>query len=114
MTWDEYDQLQEELLKICGEVSSSKGREYANSLDRLANFKRLGARLKVRCESCGKTTPVPPAIVAWIFFTKHRDAIESHISTGADGSEPIQGRFVDAINYLILTFALLMEGKGAK
>lgn len=80
-----------------------KGGEYAGSEDRLANFKR-GAQL----------TGVTPAQVAFIYASKHYDAIATFIRDKAAGiqrprSEPMGERFDDLINYCILMKALLKE-----
>lgn len=80
-----------------------KGGEYANSEDRLANFKR-GAAL----------TGATPLQVAFIYASKHFDGIASFVKTHAAGavrpsSEPIDGRFDDLINYCILMKACVRE-----
>jgi hypothetical protein len=81
------------------ELTRSKGREYANSDDQLANFKRLSTQL-------GPS----PAAIAYVYLAKHLDSIQSHIrSPERDLSEPIAGRIDDAILYLILLKALLDE-----
>lgn len=76
-----------------------KGGEYANSEDRLANFKR-GAGL----------TGCTPLQVAFIYASKHFDGIASYVKNPARASsEPIEGRFDDLINYCILMKALVKE-----
>ena len=78
------------------ELTRSKGREYANSDDQLANFKRLALRL-------GLT----PAQVCTVYLTKHLDSIDSWVrNPDQDLSEPIEGRIDDAILYLILLKAI--------
>ncbi len=82
----------------------SKGEEYAGSDDRLANFKR-GAAL----------TGATPLQVAFIYASKHYDAIATYIRKDAAGqvqqlSEPIGGRLDDLINYCILMKAIIEEG----
>ena len=84
-----------------------KGGEYANSEDRLANFRR-GAAL----------TGCTPLQVLFIYMSKHYDAVASFVQTSAAGqvrpsSEPIEGRIDDLINYLLLAKGLLAEA-GAK
>lgn len=81
-----------------------KGGEYADDVDRLANFKR-GAAL----------TGATPLQVAFIYASKHYDGIASYVRTVAEGqprasSEPIEGRFDDLINYCILMKAIIKEG----
>jgi len=81
-------------------ISSSKGVEYANNDDQLANFKRLGARLGVS-----------PEKVAMVLFTKHLDAIDHALAhPAAPTSEPVHGRILDAVLYLLLLDALISEG----
>jgi hypothetical protein len=80
-----------------------KGAEYANSEDRLANFRR-GAAL----------TGCTPLQVLFIYMSKHYDAVASFVQTSAKGearpsSEPIEGRLDDLINYCLLAKGLLAE-----
>lgn len=80
-------------------LTRSKGREYANSDDQLANFKRLATRL-------GLT----PAQVLMVYLTKHLDSIDSWVKNPhQDLAEPIDGRIDDAILYLILLKAIANE-----
>jgi hypothetical protein len=73
-------------------LTDTKGREYANSDDQLANFKRLSTQL-------GLT----PEQVITVYMTKHLDSINSYVrNPEQDLSEPIDGRIDDAILYLIL------------
>ena len=81
------------------ELTRSKGREYANSDDQLANFKRLAKRLGLS-----------PAQVCMVYLTKHLDSVDSWVRNPAqDLSEPIEGRIDDAILYLILLKAIASE-----
>lgn len=82
-----------------------KGGEYANSEDRLANFKR-GAAL----------TGCTPLQVLFVYMSKHYDGVASFVKTSAAGearpsSEPIEGRLDDLINYCLLAKALIGEEK---
>ncbi len=79
------------------ELTDTKGREYANSDDQLANFKRLADQLNLS-----------PAQIAYVYLTKHLDSIQSHIRDPEKLlSEPVESRIDDAILYLILLKALL-------
>lgn len=85
-----------------------KGGEYANSEDRLANFKR-GASL----------TGCTPEQVCFIYLSKHYDGIASYVSTTAKGkarvsSEPIEGRIDDLINYCLLLKGLISERRSTE
>ena len=74
------------------DLTRTKGREYANSDDQLANFKRLGKQLGLS-----------PEKVIMVYMTKHLDSIHSYVrNPEQDLSEPIDGRIDDAILYLIL------------
>lgn len=90
--------LQDQLVAL-QELTATKGEEYARSEDdQLANFKRQAAELGL-----------DPEKVLAIFLNKHLDAIKSFIKTGQVLSEPIHGRIDDAILYLILLKAMIVE-----
>lgn len=81
----------------------AKGQEYANSTDRLANFKR-GANL----------TGVTPLQCCFVYMSKHYDSLATYIKKDAAGfdqhlSEPIEGRLDDLINYCYLMKGLIQE-----
>ena len=99
MTFDEFDIYQADLLKQVIEMRNTKGKEYANSTSRFANFDRLSERLGLSNTH-----------IAWVYITKHLDSIESYIRTGgAFSTESIQGRIVDAITYLTLIGGMIKE-----
>ncbi len=102
----------EEFLKLlsCGHIkmtdlTATKGEEYSRDDDQLANFRRAAREAGIRPEQ------------AWlVFFNKHVDAIKSYVlNTGPQPapSEPIVGRIHDAILYLYLFEALLVD-RGAE
>lgn len=98
-----FDNFLIETIKSSAELLRVKGGEYAGSTDRLANFKR-GADL----------TGVTPLQCAFIYASKHYDAIATFVRDQAAGtvrerSESIEGRFDDLINYCILMKALVRE-----
>lgn len=96
-----------------------KGQEYASNNDRLSNFKENAKKLGL--------TPIQ----VWaVYAFKHMDSIETYIrrthqhailqdrtipeamaDIDATLSEPIIGRFDDAINYMHLGIAILKEMK---
>lgn len=99
MTFPEFDEFQKHLMQQVEEMRTTKGKEYANSEDRFANFKRLASELGMS-----------PEQVLWVYLTKHLDAIRSYIRTQQTHStEPIQGRIVDAITYLTLLAGIIFE-----
>jgi len=87
-------------------LTDSKGQEYAGSDDQLANFKRLGNALGLPAEA-----------ILLVYLTKHMDSIQSYVrALTSDNlkhapslSEPITGRIDDAILYLILLKAIIIE-----
>lgn len=108
MNQEEFDAFVEDFRRKSTDLLVSKGREYTGSDDRLANFKRGAA------DTC--STPLQ---VAWIYASKHLDAIKTYIREEAAGrspnlSEPIQGRLHDAVNYFVLLAALIQEQDDAK
>lgn len=105
MNQEQLNTLVAETIKTSAALLMSKGHEYAGPDDRLGNFKR-GARL----------TGCTPLQVAFIYASKHYDAISTYITKDAQGyeqklSEPIGGRLDDLINYCILLKAIIQENK---
>lgn len=108
MNRSEFSQLVDQTVSSCKGLLNLKGGEYASDVDVLANFKRGAAN-----------NGVTPGQVALVFLGKHLDAIHTYVRNDAKGahqilSEPIEGRFHDAINYLFLLLAVLEEGKGLR
>lgn len=98
-----FNQLVEQTVDTCKQIMVSKGGEYAHGDDRLDNFKRNAADLGLN-----------PEDVWAVYFKKHIDAISTYVQDVRKGvtrprSESILGRFDDAINYLILGKALVVE-----
>lgn len=83
-------------------LTETKGREYAGSCDQLANFRRLGEALGT-----------PPEAILLVYLTKHLDSITTYIRELPEPapSEPITGRIDDAILYLILLKALIIDNE---
>lgn len=99
MTFEEFDKFQDELWKECVKMRDTKGKEYANSANRFANFNRLA-------ESLGLTN----IQVAWVYAAKHLDSIAQFCRTQQTHStEPIRGRIVDAMVYLSLIAGMIHE-----
>jgi hypothetical protein len=99
MTFPEFDEFQTKLLAEVVKMKDTKGKEYANSESRFANFDRLSERLNLKNTA-----------IALVYLTKHMDAIESFINKGRSYStETIQGRIVDAITYLTLIAGMISE-----
>lgn len=103
MNQERFNALVESTMRDTLQLLAVKGGEYAGSDDRLANFKR-GAAL----------TGATPLQVAFIYASKHYDAIATFVRDNAIGtyrarSESIGGRFDDLINYCILMKAIIQE-----
>lgn len=100
MTFKEFDKFQTDLLQEVVGIGKTKGKEYANGLERFGNFMRLAPRLGISTQT-----------IAWIYLVKHLDAIEHYINIDLlePTSEPIRGRIVDAIVYLTLIAGMIEE-----
>jgi len=98
MTFDEFDKIRLEFNKLEEATCYSKGVEYANSKDRLGNFKRLANELGIS-----------PMLIAYIYFKKHMDAIAYVVKGKKELSEAFESRIQDARIYLLLMYALFIE-----
>lgn len=102
VTREEFTNIVSRTLDECQTVLGLKGEAYAGSGDVTANFKRVAANL-------GLT----PYQVWAVYAGKHVDTIFSAIKLSPDApvdkSEGLDGRIVDAINYLLLLKALLVS-----
>lgn len=99
MTFEQFDKFQTELLAEVVKMKTTKGREYANGIDRFGNFNRLASRLGL-----------PNYKVGWVYAIKHLDSIESFLKDPTMPIvEPIRGRFVDLITYLTLIAGMVEE-----
>lgn len=88
------------VLEECDRVLKSKGNDYTQrqpgDKGRLKNFYRNGERLGL-----------PAVKILALYLNKHLDAIETFVRHGQVESEPIEGRIVDAVNYLLLLAKLV-------
>ncbi len=102
MTFKQFDELTNKLLEQVLTMRNTKGKEYANSdLDRLKNFTDIA-----------EETGTSPLIVWQVYFKKHIRAIDSFIKRGETlSNEGIEGRFVDAITYLLLGYGLIIDAQ---
>lgn len=100
MNYQDYEQASQALLKEAWSIQTSKRPGYTTgSNDILQNFKAVADRTGLTPEQ------------AWcVYFLKHIDAITSIMAKPhLPVSEAPLGRFSDAINYLMLGWALLKE-----
>jgi len=98
MNHQEFQALLAHQAEVLQKITATKGAEYSNDEDQLANFKRLAAELGL-----------PDIKVCLVYLTKHLDAIKSYAKRGEVMSEPIEGRIDDAILYLILLKGLIRD-----
>ena len=103
MTFDEFDKIKARFQELEHKITDTKGKEYANSEDRLGNFKRVGT-----------TLDIPTLKVAYVYFKKHLDAIEYVINGKKELSESFEQRILDARVYLILIYAIHIENEEKK
>jgi len=92
------EKLIKDLLGKAEELRIKKGNDYSGMVDVNSNFKRLGERLGLS-----------PMQILWVYLVKHLDAIETFIKDGKVKSEPIEGRIIDAVNYLLILNSLIKE-----
>ena len=105
MTQKEFIETKKYILEKALNIMNAKQPEYTNkSIDVLQNFKQSAKGLN--------TTPM----IAWgILFNKHIQAILTHAGDpNMHQAEPIDSRYADALNYLFLGFALLVEEQNKK
>ena len=102
MTQDSYNKLIAEFRARGDEQAGQKRVEYTESRgaqDVLDNFKMTG-----------KDLDLDPLQVLGIFMKKHWSSIINYIKTGQTYSnEDIEGRIMDLIQYLELTYACIVE-----
>ena len=105
MTQQEFKETRKYILEKAQDIMDAKQPEYTNkSMDVLYNF-----------ISTAKSIGIEPMEVWAVFFNKHVQAILSHAGdSNMKQAEPIESRYADAINYLFLGFALLIQDDNKK
>jgi hypothetical protein len=103
MNDEQFQSIVADTFKVIDAISETKGREYADNLDRLDNFKRIGEQLGTR-----------PEKILFVYLQKHLESIRRYVreidsETQTPLSEPIEGRIDDAILYLILLKGFVWE-----
>lgn len=99
----EYEALVEETFRNIQQLAAVKGAEYSGTVDRFANFRRLGYALDL-----------PMEIPLLVYAQKHWDAITTYCNdvnqnVQRERSEPIEGRIDDIIVYMLLLKAMVRE-----
>jgi hypothetical protein len=96
----------DEMFTNCIGTLATKGEEYTiGSKDRLANFKRSAEKLR------RPGVDIQMQDVWLIFFDKHWSAVQNYLKNDCHvkSNEPIQGRIMDCIVYLILFSKMVKE-----
>jgi hypothetical protein len=102
MTNDEFNNMVTAFRIAQDELILKKGHDYTiASADRLFNFKFVGDLLGLK-----------PEQVCAVYWLKHVIAILTYLKTGRiESEEPLDGRFLDEANYLLLLKACLNESE---
>lgn len=105
MNKKEFIETRNYILEKAQDIMDAKQPEYTNkSIDVLNNFKQTA-----------KSIGIQPMEVWAVFFNKHIQAILSHSGDpNMHQAEPIDSRYADALNYLFLGFAMLVEDSNKK
>ena len=82
--------IYDELIEAGKKIMLSKGKEYANSTDCLANFKR-----------CARFMGITPEQYVLTMASKQYDWLRQFAETGEANIEPPEEKVVDVINYLV-------------
>tara|TARA_Y100000114_G_C11710654_1_gene303287 strand:- start:288 stop:641 length:354 start_codon:yes stop_codon:yes gene_type:complete len=94
------NEIKQTLLSYAQQIMNEKQPEYTNkNSDVLHNFKSTAENLGLEAQE------------VWaVFFYKHVQAILSHAhNPNMHAAEPIESRYADALNYLVLGLALHIE-----
>lgn len=103
MTSKDFDALFEETVSEMKLILCQKGKDYSSEEDRNSNFKEIA-------ELIGIT----PQQVWSVYFMKHVISVMNFVKKGVLHSEPIEGRILDSLNYLVLFRSLVKEKKESK
>lgn len=100
ITFQRRREITEELCKDLLALGEQGQREYAHDEgNALANFERFG-NIGVSREKA-----------LWVYLQKHLDGITAHINGFESQREPVQGRIMDAIVYLMLLYCMVVDEK---
>ena len=109
----DFKQLCEQVTERADEIMWSKNKDYAgpDGADVMSNFRDMGKDL----EDEGICSPGDGmAVVVWVYFKKHLDAVRSfHFNTGVDSEPPID-RVADLYNYMRFMLAMQEENIGKR
>ena len=96
---DEFLKVFDDIFKSCKDILNAKGHDYSDAdNDRLSNFKDVANLMGIEAKQ------------VWaVYFLKHIFAILTWTKGKELKSETLRGRAEDAINYMILGYALYLE-----
>jgi len=99
----EFDAFADELIDLAKTIRERKRPDYTlGSENVLRNFDTISEDLQL-----------PPEKIVWIYMKKHLDAILSNINNPYyEASEPINTRFADTFNYILLLYAVIQRRDG--
>ncbi len=98
MTLSDFNEMIDSVLDECRDIINSKGVAYSGVDDKFGNFNRIGKKLGLDRKKIWS-----------VYFNKHIDAIDAFLRGEYKDCEPIQGRIMDAINYLLLLYGMVEE-----
>lgn len=98
MTQEEFNLITNKLFGDCNNVLTQGSKEYAGDEDKLANFK-----------DCAELIGISPEKVAFVYLYKHIAGVAKYVRNQEPQRDSIEGRVTDAINYLALLNAILLE-----
>jgi len=105
MNRKEFNALVDKRKQLIESVLQKKGAEYANEANVFHNFEE-GAQMSFHSKR---------EMVAWEYMIKHLQSIRDMVGDDKSYSEHvIREKFGDAINYLILMEAMMLESNGIK
>lgn len=88
-------------------IMAAKGRDYT-AYNAEAKAKSANSNFVGVAEMMGDSH-IDKYRVWAVFFTKHLQSILTWIATRSVASEKIEGRLVDALNYLVILWSMLVE-----
>ena len=102
MTLQQLEILAQEVLQAAEKIRQAKNKDYSVAWDVLGGFRQPAL------ETNGELSEFD---VWWVYARKHWGAITKFINKGYVDSEPIEGRVVDMINYLVFLYAMIKDSR---
>lgn len=100
-TYSEAQAFYEERFADIMAIREAGHREYAHDdLSTFANFEAIGSALDLDRKK-----------VLWVYLYKHIQGIEAFLNGHESQRESVEGRLLDAINYLLLLWAMVEDEK---